>query len=96
MEPILILAIVSCVGCVVAKFVISLKVKVLEKELSQERMYSKSARKHRNEALEESKLLNRDLGRLQSKYSSLEQGLHLLAMMLSELEQSETALQEQA
>jgi hypothetical protein len=94
--PFLILAIVSYAGCVVAKFAISLRVKVLEKELSQERTSSKSARKIRNEAIEESKLLNRDLGRLQSKQTSLEQGLHRLAMMLTELEQSETTLQEQA
>ena len=96
MGPILILAIASCAGCVVVKFAISLKVKVLEKELSQERIHSKSARKLRNEAIEESKLLSRDLGRLEAKQSSLEQGLHQLAMTLTELEKSEKTLQEQA
>jgi hypothetical protein len=92
----IILAILSCAGCVVAKFAILLKVKILEKELSLERMHSKSARKLRNEAIEESKLLNRDLWRLESKQLSLEQGLQQLAMALTELEQSETTLQEQA
>ena len=66
-EPFLVLAIVSCAACVVVKFLVSLKMKILKKELTQERMLSRSARKERNEALEESKLLKRDYGRAKAK-----------------------------
>jgi hypothetical protein len=73
-----------------------LKVKILEKELSQERTVSRSARKERNEALEEAKLIKRDYGRAKAKQEALEQGLHQLAMTLSELEKSEKELQVEA
>jgi hypothetical protein len=96
MSPFLILAIVSCAACVVVKFLVSLKVKILEKELTQERTLSRSARKERNEALEESKLLKRDYGRAKAKQESLEQGLHQLAMALSEVEKFEKELQVEA
>jgi len=45
---------------VVVKFTVSLRVKVLEKELTKERTLSREARKERNEALEETKLLKRE------------------------------------
>jgi hypothetical protein len=81
---------------VVVKFTVSLRVKVLEKELTKERTLSREARKERNEALEETKLLKRDHGRVKAKQESLEQGLHQLAMTLSELEKTEKEIQVEA
>ena len=96
MGPMLILAIVSCAGCIVAKFMISLRVKVLEKTLKKERSDSRQARKERNEAIEQVNLLKRDLGKMETKHASLEKVLYELAMALAALEQAEEALQETA
>lgn len=93
MGTILILAIASCAGCVVVKFVLSLRVKVLEKELAKERTESRKARKERNAAVEAVNLLKREHGKLEAKQASLEKGLYELAMTLKELEQKEEALE---
>lgn len=46
--------------------------------------------------MEETKLLKRDHGRVKAKQESLEQGLHQLAMTLSELEKTEKEIQVEA
>ena len=93
MGLILPLAIASCAGCIVAKFAVSLRVKVLEKELQKEREDSRLARKERNESIEAVNLLKREVSKLETKQASLEKGLYDLAMALAELERAEEALQ---
>ena len=93
MGPILTLAVVSCAGCVIVKFVISLRVKVVEKELKECRRASRSARKKRNAAIEAVSVLKRDLGKLEAKQAKLEKGIYQLTMTLRELERAEEKLE---